>query len=168
MGVRLDQGDEVVSMLRIYPDTTLLAVTRNGFGKRTELDEYKTQTRGGKGILTYRVTEKTGPVTGAMSVNEDDDLMLISGDGTIIRMHVNEISVLSRVTQGVTLMRTSEENRVVSLARLSAALANEEPEEQEEELLGTADQEDLVEDETGLSLEAELNTPVSEEPETEA
>ena len=165
MGIRLDAGDEVVSMIRIYPDTTLLAVTRNGFGKRTELEEYKTQTRGGKGILTYRVTEKTGPVSGAMSVSEDDDLMLISGDGTIIRMHVNEISVLSRVTQGVTLMRTSEENRVVSLARLSAALANEEPEEVEEELLGTADQEELVEDEAGVSLLEELSKEVPPDPE---
>lgn len=150
-------------MLRVYPDTTMLAVTRNGFGKRTELDEYKTQTRGGKGILTYRVTEKTGAIIGALGVSEDDDLMLISGDGTIIRMHVDEISVLSRVTQGVTLMRTAEENRVVSMTRLSAALANEEPEEQEEELLGTADEEPIVEDESGAAIEAEL----SQEPDPE-
>ncbi len=165
MGIRLDAGDEVVSMLRVYPDTTMLAVTRNGFGKRTELDEYKTQTRGGKGILTYRVTEKTGPLVGALGVSEDDDLMLISGDGTIIRMHVDEISVLSRVTQGVTLMRTAEENRVVSMTRLSAALANEEPEEQEEELHGIEDEEALVEDETGATLEEELRREADAEPE---
>jgi DNA gyrase subunit A len=102
---------------------------------------------------------------GALGVSEDDDLMLISGDGTIIRMHVDEISVLSRVTQGVTLMRTAEENRVVSMTRLSAALANEEPEEQEEELHGVEDEEALVEDETGATLEVELRREADAEPE---
>ena len=86
------------------------------------------QNRGGKGVLTYRVTERTGPLVGAMSACDDDDLMLISSDGTIIRMHVNEISILSRVTQGVTLMRTSEENRVVSLTRIPADV-NDDAEE---------------------------------------
>jgi DNA gyrase subunit A len=129
MGIRLDEDDQVISMVPYYDNTTLLVATVNGFGKRTELDEYKVQTRGGKGVLTYRVTEKTGQLAGAMSVSEDDDLMLISTDGTIIRMHVDEISILSRVTQGVTLMRTSEENRVASLARISSAVkANEEEE----------------------------------------
>ena len=129
IGIRLDEGDQVISMVPYFENTTLLVVTANGFGKRTELDEYKVQTRGGKGVLTYRVTEKTGHLLGAMSVSEDDDLMLISTDGTIIRMHVDGISILSRVTQGVTLMRTSEENRVASLARISSAVkANEEEE----------------------------------------
>ncbi len=146
IGMRIGEGEEIVTMLRYMPDTTLLVVTRNGFGKRTELEEYKTQTRGGKGILTYKVTEKTGTIAGAMMVSEDDDLILITTDGTIIRMHVNEISVLSRVTQGVTLMRTSEDNRVATLARLSAAIVNDEPDTTEEELEGIADEEagDLV------------------------
>jgi DNA gyrase subunit A len=147
-------------------DTTLLVVTRNGFGKRTELDEYKTQTRSGKGILTYRVTEKTGPVAGAMMVSEDDDLLLITSVGTIIRMHVNEISVLSRVTQGVTLMRTSEENRVASLTRLSAAIVNDMPEESEEDLVGTADEEavDMPEDGTEVPDGADMPEDGTEMP----
>jgi DNA gyrase subunit A len=138
IGIRLEEDDQVISMLKYIENTTLLVVTQNGFGKRTELEEYKVQTRGGKGVLTYRVTDKTGHLVGAISVSDDDDLLLISSDGTIIRMHVDEISILSRVTQGVTLMRTSEDNRVVSLARISAEIkANElddsagEPEEQE-------------------------------------
>lgn len=139
IGIRMEDGDEIINMLRYVENTTLLVATKNGFGKRTELDEYKTQTRGGKGILTYRVTEKTGEMMGGMLVYEDDDVMLITSDGTIIRMHVNEISVLSRVTQGVTLMRTSEENRVTSLARLSAAILSDEPEEVEELAAGDAD-----------------------------
>lgn len=131
IGIRLDEDDEVISMVPYFENTTLLVATVNGFGKRTDLEEYKVQTRGGKGVLTYRVTDKTGPLAGALSVSEDDDIMLISTDGTIIRMHVDEISVLSRVTQGVTLMRTSEENKVVSLARISAE--SKEGEEGEDE-----------------------------------
>jgi DNA gyrase subunit A len=133
MGIRLDEGDQVISMVPYFENTTLLVVTVNGFGKRTDLDEYKVQTRGGKGVLTYRVTEKTGQLVGAMSVSEDDDLMLISSDGTIIRMHIDEISILSRVTQGVTLMRTSEENRVVSLARIPYDVKDNETAEEDEE-----------------------------------
>ena len=133
IGIHLDEGDEVISMLKYVMNTTLLVVTRNGFGKRTELEEYRVQTRGGKGVLTYRVTGKTGDLVGAISVNEDDDLMLISADGTIIRMHVDEISILSRVTQGVTLMRTAEDNRVVSLARLSSTIKENELEDGENE-----------------------------------
>jgi DNA gyrase subunit A len=159
IGVRLDDDDELVTMLRHMEDTTLLVVTRNGFGKRTELDEYKTQTRSGKGILTYRVTDKTGPVAGAMMVSEDDDLLLITSVGTIIRMHVNEISVLSRVTQGVTLMRTSEENRVASLTRRSAAIVNDMPEESEEELVGTADEEAVDMQEDGTEVPGGVEMP---------
>ncbi|NLO99068.1 MAG: DNA gyrase subunit A [Clostridiaceae bacterium] len=131
MGIRLDENDKVISMVPYFENTTLLVVTANGFGKRTDLDEYKVQNRGGKGVLTYRVTEKTGLLIGAMSVSEDDDLLLISSDGTIIRMHVNGISVLSRVTQGVTLMRTSEDNRVVSLTRIPAEERDDEEPEKE-------------------------------------
>ncbi|NLN65466.1 MAG: DNA gyrase subunit A [Clostridiaceae bacterium] len=132
IGIRLGEDDEVISMLRYSEDTTLLVVTENGFGKRTELDEYKVQVRGGKGILTYRVTEKTGVLIGAKLVVEEDDIMLINADGIIIRMHVNEISVLSRVTQGVTLMRTNEDNKVVSIARITKDIKEEEAEEVEE------------------------------------
>lgn len=127
-GMELDEGDFIIGMEVCTDNTTLLVVTENGFGKRTELDEYKVQTRGGKGVLTYRITEKTGKSIGMLLVSEDDDIMLISSDGTIIRMKVNEISILGRATQGVTLMRMSEGNNVVSVARM----INEETEEGEE------------------------------------
>ena len=126
MGIRLDEDDKVISMVPYFENTTLLVVTANGFGKRTDLDEYKVQNRGGKGVLTYRVTDRTGLLVGAMSVSDDDDLLLISSDGTIIRMHVSDISILSRVTQGVTLMRTSEDNKVVSLTRIPKEENDEE------------------------------------------
>ena len=118
IGIRLSEGDSVVGMAASLEDTSLLVVTENGFGKRTELSEYRVQSRGGKGILTYRITEKTGLITGMKLVNDNDDAILISNDGTIIRMSVNGISMLSRATQGVTLMRTGEGNKVVGLARI--------------------------------------------------
>lgn len=117
-GIELDEDDYVIGMEVVTDNTTLLVVTENGFGKRTELEEYKVQTRGGKGILTYRITEKTGKSIGMMLVSEEDDIILISSDGSIIRMKVNEISILGRATQGVTLMRMSEGNNVVSMARM--------------------------------------------------
>jgi DNA gyrase subunit A len=118
-GIRLEGDDYVVGMGTSIENTSLLVVTENGFGKRTELDEYRVQTRGGKGILTYRITEKTGRVAGMKIVNEDDDIMLISSDGTIIRMKASEISMLGRATQGVTLMRRNDEDvKVVGVTRI--------------------------------------------------
>lgn len=130
-GIALAENDYVVGMGASIPDATLLVVTENGFGKRTELDEYKVQTRAGKGILTYRVTDKTGSVAGVKLVTETDEIMLISSDGTIIRMEVSGISVLGRATQGVTLMRTHNGNKVVSIARIETEA--EAAQEQEED-----------------------------------
>ncbi|NMB34498.1 MAG: DNA gyrase subunit A [Clostridium sp.] len=117
-GIRLDDGDEVIGMSAFIEDTSLLVVTENGFGKRTELDEYKVQFRGGKGILTYRRTKRTGKLVGMKLVCDDDDVMLISSDGTIIRIRAHDISTLGRATQGVTLMRMKEGVNVVAIARL--------------------------------------------------
>ena len=94
---------------------TLLTITENGFGKRTELDEYRVQTRGGKGVITYKITPKTGKLVGARIATEDEDVMLVTDKGTIIRLNVKEISVLGRSTQGVTLMRTNDGGKVVSI-----------------------------------------------------
>ncbi|HQA56508.1 MAG TPA: DNA gyrase subunit A [Acetivibrio sp.] len=117
-GIKLEDDDEVIGMSAYIENTSLLVVTENGFGKRTELDEYKVQFRGGKGILTYRVTERTGKLVGMKLVCDDDDVMLISSDGTIIRIKVQDISVLGRATQGVTLMRLDEGVKVMAVARI--------------------------------------------------
>jgi len=135
-GITLNNGDYVVGVGTSRENSTLLVVTENGFGKRTELEEYKTQTRGGKGILTYKVTEKTGKVAGVKLVHEKDEIMLISSDGTIIRMKVEDISILGRATQGVTLMRTSEGSRVVSIARIET---DEDDESVDEDNTDTGD-----------------------------
>lgn len=117
-GIKLEENDYVVGMGASIEDTTLLIVTENGFGKRTELDEYKVQARGGKGVITYKITEKTGKVAAMKLVSENDDVIIISDDGTIIRINASEISILGRATQGVTLMRLSEGSKVVGMARV--------------------------------------------------
>ena len=120
IGMRLDPDDEVIGMESIIAKSTatLLAITENGFGKRTELDEYRVQIRGGKGVITYKITPKTGELIGIKIVNDDDDIMMITDTGTIIRLNVKEVSVLGRSTQGVTLMRTNE-GKVVSVEKIS-------------------------------------------------
>ncbi len=127
IGIKLDKEDCVIGMESIISGSkqTLLAITENGFGKRTELDEYRVQTRAGKGVITYKITPKTGKVVGIKLVDEKDDVMLITDTGTIIRINVSEISVLGRSTQGVTLMRTNE-GKVVSIEKIT-----EEEEEEE-------------------------------------
>lgn len=114
--VELGSGDHVVSAVIAEPGQTVLAVTENGYGKRTPLDEYRLQSRGGKGIYTYKLTEKTGKLIGLVSAPEDSDLMLITSDGVVIRMHVDEISIYGRQTQGVRLMKLSDGVKTVSVA----------------------------------------------------
>lgn len=122
IGIRLDECDEVIGMESVIAGgkgATLLAITENGFGKRTELDEYRVQIRGGKGVITYKITPKTGKLVGARIATEEDDVMLITDTGTIIRLNVKDISVLGRSTQGVTLMRTNDGGKVVSIETLT-------------------------------------------------
>jgi len=128
-GITLNDDDYVIGMEPI-PDSNacLLAITENGFGKRTELEEYRVQTRGGKGVLTYKVTPKTGNVVGIKVVNDTDDIILISSDGIIIRLEVKGISVLGRNTQGVTLMRMDDGVTVVSIAKVNDDNVSEEEE----------------------------------------
>ncbi len=121
IGIRLDNEDYVIGMESIIEgnkNATLLAITENGFGKRTELDEYRVQTRGGKGVTTYKITPKTGNLVGIRVATDDEDVMLITDNGTIIRLNVKDISILGRSTQGVTLMRTNE-GKVVSIETIA-------------------------------------------------
>ena len=128
IGIRLSDEDEVIGMESVIAGgkATLLAITENGFGKRTELDEYRVQIRGGKGVITYKITPKTGKLVGVKIATEEDDVMLITDTGTIIRLQVKDISVLGRSTQGVTLMRTSDGGKVVSIETLTPDMENPE------------------------------------------
>ena len=125
-GIELAKDDKVVGMEPIKEDNGyVLTITENGFGKRTELEEYRCQGRAGKGVLTYKITAKTGNIVGVEIVDDDDDVMMITDNGIIIRINVNDISILGRNTQGVTLMRTSDAGRLINIAKLP----NEEQEE---------------------------------------
>jgi DNA gyrase subunit A len=117
-GIDLNEEDYVIGMSVITENEQLLVVTEKGFGKRTDIDEYRPQSRYGKGILTYRITERTGKVAGMKLVNEDDDIILISSDGSIIRLECSSISLLGRATQGVTLKRMDEGVYIVDIARM--------------------------------------------------
>ena len=118
-GMKLDAGDEVVSLDLVEPGATLLAVSENGYGKRTEMEEYRLTRRGGKGIITMKTTEKTGRVIGVRMVTDDDQIMLVTSGGKVIRLRVNEIRVIGRNTQGVRLIGLEEGERVASVARLA-------------------------------------------------
>ena len=131
IGIRIDSDDEVIGMESIVlgGKATLLTITENGFGKRTEIDEYRVQIRGGKGVLTYKITPKTGRLVSVKVADGTEDIMLITDTGTIIRMNVKEISVLGRATQGVTLIRTSDGGKVVSTEIIPAEEGELEGEE---------------------------------------
>ena len=122
LGIRLDEDNFVIGMESVLANdkkATLLAITENGFGKRTELDEYRVQNRGGRGVITYKITPKTGNIVGIRIATEDEDVMLITNSGTIIRLKVADISILGRATQGVTLMRTNGDEKVVSIETIA-------------------------------------------------
>jgi DNA gyrase subunit A len=118
-GVSLEEGDSVVGIDVVSPGATLLSVAEKGYGKRTEMDEYRLQTRGGKGIITMKTTDKTGPVVGVRMVTNDDDIMVVTDGGKVIRTPVRGISIIGRNTQGVRLIDLSEGEKVVAVARLA-------------------------------------------------
>ena len=133
-GIRLGEDDRVVGAAVAEPGKTLLTVTEKGFGKRTAIESYmrgdEVQGRGGKGKRNYRLTDKTGPVAGALVVSEEDDVLLMESGGVVIRTPVRSIGIYGRDTQGVTLMRIGEGNRVIGIQRTDAAEETEEAAEE--------------------------------------
>ncbi len=133
-GIRLRDGDFVVGACLVSEDSKLLVVSENGMGKRTEMDEYKIQSRGGKGIRTYKINDKTGNVAAIKAVTDENDIMLITSEGVIIRTGVEDISVLRRDTSGVKIMKLKDDVKVVSVAVVEK---EEEAEEATEEVTET-------------------------------
>jgi DNA gyrase subunit A len=132
-GITLEEGDGVVGMAVVSPGATLLAVAEKGYGKRTEMDEYRVQSRGGKGIITMKTTEKTGAVVGVRMVSDDDDIMLVTDGGKVIRTPVKGISIIGRNTQGVRLIELAEGEKVVGVARLAEKEEEDEGNKEGEE-----------------------------------
>ena len=116
-GIRLDDGDRVVGACVVEEGKDFLTVTKNGYGKRTDLEEYHVQNRGGKGLKNYNLTQKTGLVADVQVVSDEDDVLLIENGGVIIRMDAADINRYGRGTQGVILMRIEEGNEVISVQR---------------------------------------------------
>lgn len=131
-GIRLKEGDYLVSGGVTNQGTSLLTITENGFGKRTLIEEYGLQSRGGYGSKNYNITEKTGPVASAALVQDTDDVLMISDDGTIIRTAVSGINLYGRVTQGVHIMTVAEDVKVIALATTPEEESVEEEESAEE------------------------------------
>ena len=132
MGVKsidLDDSDDVIDVALVEEGAQVLSITENGYGKRTDIDEYRLQGRGGKGVKAMNLTEKTGPLAAQLLVHDQEDLLIITTDGTVIRTPVSAISVQGRATQGVRLMRVDEDTKVICVARAEA-----EPEELDEEI----------------------------------
>ena len=124
-GIALGKDDEVVAMEVVVADGDVLTVSEDGLGKRTMVSEYRIQTRGGKGIINLKVTEKTGPVVGFRIVRPEQEMMLITVDGIIIRFEVDEVSVFGRNSQGVKLMRLDEGDKVVALAAVQRKMSDD-------------------------------------------
>jgi DNA gyrase subunit A len=127
IGIRLDEGNEVVGMEIVRDDSTILTVTENGYGKRSTLEDYRSQGRGGKGIFTIKITEKNGRVTGMAQVSGEDEIILITSNGKVLRIRSRDISVQGRNTQGVRLFDIGEGDKVVSFARLVEREYEKEP-----------------------------------------
>ncbi|KGK86774.1 DNA gyrase subunit A [Clostridium sp. HMP27] len=123
--ITLRKGDIAVGMDIVEEDKDVLVVSENGFGKRTHLSEYKVQSRGGKGLITYKVTEKTGKITAARIVKDEDEIMLINSSNIAIRILVSDISITSRNAMGVTLMKTVENEKVLAIAKINTSVETE-------------------------------------------
>jgi DNA gyrase subunit A len=118
-GISLRDEDFVIAMQVVKPGGTLLTVTEQGFGKRTEIEEYRVQTRGGVGIININTSDRNGPVVGVAYVQSGDEVLLITQQGMILRMQTDDVRAIGRATQGVTLIDIEADDKVVSIAKLA-------------------------------------------------
>ena len=133
IGMNLSPGDEIVGMQLQTQGDSLLIVSENGLGKRTYLDEFSVQKRGGKGVKCYKITEKTGDVVGVKAVTDENELMMITTEGIVIQLRIQDISVLGRITSGVKMMNLDKGVKIAQIAKVRAKIMNENQEEIEEE-----------------------------------
>lgn len=156
-GITLDEGDTLIGMDVIVPDQDILIVTTKGYGKRTPVSEYRVQSRGGKGIKTINVTEKNGPVVGLKVVKNDEDLMIITSSGTLIRTSMEGISTMGRNTQGVKLINIREDDAVATVCRSDKSEEQDSHENDEDSLEGALSPETANAEDHGGVDEADPN-----------
>ncbi|MDP4147054.1 MAG: DNA gyrase subunit A [Bacillota bacterium] len=142
-GITLRSDDIVVGMEVVDTTQDVLVISKNGFGKRTPISEYSLQNRGGKGVITYKVTEKTGELVGARMVKDSDEMMLINGNDIVIRINVSDISTTGRNAMGVTLMRTEEEDSIVAIAKINSDDSESDNEAEDVNSNGTQSEEQV-------------------------
>ena len=118
-GIRLAEKDEVVSLIVANQDSPILTTTEKGYGKRTDLDEYRAQARGGSGVISIKTSDRNGKVVGAIQVTDEDEMMLISNRGTLVRARAVDVSIIGRNTQGVTLINIAKNEKLVSVAKIA-------------------------------------------------
>ena len=145
-GMNLSDRDEVIGMQLDSQGSELLFVSEKGMGKRTDMDEFTPQNRGGKGVKCYKITEKTGNVVGVKAVNEEDEIMIINTEGIIIRMKCEGISVLGRITSGVKLINLKDKDIVASIAKVRKG--DEDDSEEEQESTSESEEADVTENDT--------------------
>src|SRR5690606_836745 len=163
MGIEVDdEHDEVIGMICVSKNeeknTTVLVVSEKGYGKRTAIDEYRFTNRGGKGVKTLNITEKTGALVGLLDVTENEDLFITCKSGITIRMPVQDISELGRATQGVKLIRVDEGDEIAAITKIDEGGIDEE-EHNEENAETTPTSENGVSDNSELSADPEENAP---------
>jgi DNA gyrase subunit A len=156
-GIKLEGSQKVVSLIVPKNEGAIMTITENGYGKRTDLAEYPAKSRATKGVVSIKVSDRNGPVVGAVQVEELDEIMLITDNGTLVRTRVNEVSVIGRNTQGVRIIRTAEDEHVVALQRI------DEIEEDNSILEG-----DVVEGEENAESSAESQSSSEQTPDTES
>ncbi|MCR5628228.1 DNA gyrase subunit A [Eubacterium sp.] len=132
-GMKLSDGDKVIAMTKTSESDQVIIVSEKGYGKRTLTSEFRLQSRGGKGIKAYNISEKTGNIAGVVSISEDDELLMINSAGTMIRIRVNEVSLLKRVTSGVKMIRIDDGIKVASIAKVKEEMSSNSNEEGNEE-----------------------------------
>ncbi|OQX16554.1 MAG: DNA gyrase subunit A [Desulfobulbaceae bacterium A2] len=142
-GMTLAEGDEIAGSVVLRPDVSLLTITANGYGKRSEVDEYRVQRRGGSGVITIKTSERNGPVVGAMQVEDEDQVMLVTDGGKMIRMPMDSLRVIGRNTQGVRLFQLQEGEHVVALSKLARESGNSELLEGDEEAEDTNEDDEV-------------------------
>ena len=154
IGMNLSDGDEIIGMQLQSQGDSLLIVSENGLGKRTYLNEFAVQNRGGKGVKCYKITEKTGNVVGVKAVSDENEIMMITTEGIIIQLRMQDISTLGRITSGVKMMNLDEGIKIAQIAKVREKISNGEQEfdnvedameNMEEEYPFEADTEELVE-----------------------
>jgi DNA gyrase subunit A len=118
-GIRLADKDRVVSLIVAESDDPILTATEKGYGKRTQLDEYRAQARGGSGVISIKTSDRNGQVVGAIQVTDEDEMMLISDKGTLVRARASDVSIIGRNTQGVTLINIADDEALVSVAKIA-------------------------------------------------